>query len=568
MGLTSVLQIGQSGISVAQTGIRVAGNNMANATTPGYSRQTLAMTALRGQQIGANAFVGNGVTTQAVIRHIDEAVLGRLRTALSDQDAAQLDQMFLQQLETLQNELTDSDLSSGLTEFFATWNELASRPDDSSVRALVIQRGVILAEQLQSLRADYGDLQLRVDRDLGTAVSAADTLLSQIAEINREISVSEQGRSTNSALRDQRDQLIDKLSGLIDINTNEQSTGAMDIFVGSIPLVIGGESRGLRLDIEGTTTGTTVAVRVDADGSNLQIESGRLGALLSARTGAVVDAMDDLDAVAGALIWNVNRLHSQGQGKIGFSSVTGTYRVADSTAALNTDDAELPFAIQNGSFLLHLTAATSGERTTYKINVDLDGVGSDMSLDDLVSEINSALGGTGATASVTSDGRLQLVADAGQEISFSEDSSGALAGLGVNTYFTGQNATDIGVNEVLADSNRLLSVGLEHVDGSNGTALALALLGDDPFTEFNGDSLTQFWAGNVAELAVRTSAANTRVDATRLIRESLEAQRAGVSGVSLDEESVNLINFQQQYQASARLISIANELMQVMMSIV
>ena len=568
MGLTSVLQIGRSGISVSQAGIQIAGNNMANAATPGYSRQTMSTGSIRGQQIGPNAFSGNGVELRAVIRHVDEAVLGRLRSAISDQNSAEADQSLLSQIESLQNELTDTDLSTGLTEFFATWNELASRPNDSSVQALVVQRGAILTEQIQGLRQDYVELRTQIDRDLGTAVSKANELISRIAEINREISSSERGQGTNSALRDQRDNMLDELSSLIDISTNEQPNGAVDVFVGSIPVVLGDESRGLDLDVRASSTGTTVSVRVKADGSRLEIGSGRIGAFLNARDGAVQDAMDDLDQVSSSLIWNVNRAHSQGQGKIGFSSVTGTYQVADQTAVLDSAGADLPFAIQNGSFLLHLTDTGTGARSTYKINVDLDGVGTDMSLDDLVTQINSALGGTGATASVTGDGKLKIAADSGNELSFSEDSAGVLAGLGINTYFTGEDATDIAVNDVVIDTTGLLAVWMDHVEGSNGTALSIAQLDGQSLNELGGESFSAFWAKHVEDLAVRTGASNIRVESSRVIRESLDGQRAGVSGVSLDEESVNLINFQQQYQASARLIAMADQLTQVLLSIV
>ena len=568
MGLTSVLQIGQSGMSVSQAALQVAGNNMANASTPGFSRQTATLNAVRGQSFGTNSFIGNGVRLQSVVRHVDEAVLGRLRSAISDQSGAEIDQSLLHQIETLQNELSDTDISSGLTDFFATWDQLAGQPDDNAVRALVVQQGANLATQIQDLRQNYVDMQTQVDGDLGTAVSSANNLISQIAQMNNQIALSERGQGTDSALRDQRDQLLDQLSDLVDINTHEQPAGTVDVFVGSIPVVLGSEARGIHLDVREDTSGTTVAVRVDADGSALKVKSGRIGALLDSRSGDVKQAIDNLDQLSGALIFQVNRLHSQGQGKAEQSSVTGTYQVVDTTAALNSSDAGLPFTIENGSFLLHVTDSGTGERKSFKIDVDLDGIGTDTSLDSLAAQINTVAGAGGVTANVTGSGELQLTADSGKTLSFSDDSSGALAGLGINTYFTGKDATDIAVNETLQDSTLFLAAGSGHVDGSNGTALAISGLDEQPLDEFNGVSLTDFWSSNVEDLAVRTGAADTKAESTKVIRDNLDAQRAGVSGVNLDEESVSLIQFQQQYQASARLISMADQLTQVLLSIV
>ncbi len=568
MGLTSVLQIGQSGLAASQAALQVAGNNMANAATPGFSRQTATLAAVRGQTIGANSFIGNGVRLQSVVRHVDEAVLSRLRSAISDQKGAEVDQSLLHQIETLQNELSDADISTGLTDFFATWDQLAGQPDDNAVRSLVVQQGANLASQIQDLRQNYTDIQTQIDADLGTAVSTANDLISQIALVNNQIAQSERGQGTDSALRDQRDQMLDQLSELLDINTNEQPAGTVDVFVGSIPVVLGSEARGIHLDVRGATSGTTVSVRVNADGTALKVKSGRIGALLDSRSGDVNQAIQDLDQVAGALIFEVNRIHSQGQGKVGLSSVTGTYQVSDTTAALNSNDAGLPFTIQNGSFLLNLTDSVTGERQSFKINVDLDGIGTDTSLDDLAAQINTAAGAGGVTASVTANGELQLTADSGKTLSFSDDSSGALAALGINTYFTGKDATDIAVNDTVLNSNQLLATGMNHVEGSNDAALAIAGLDQQPLDEFNGASLSEFWSSKVEDLAVRTGAADTKLESTKVIRDNLDSQRAGVSGVNLDEESVSLIQFQQQYQASARLISMADQLTQILMSIV
>ena len=143
-----------------------------------------------------------------------------------------------------------------------------------------------------------------------------------------------------------------------------------------------------------------------------------------------------------------------------------------------------------------------------------------------------------------------------------------LAGLGVNTYFTGEDASDIDVNAILVNDASFLAVGADHVDGSNGTALGIAQLGDTGFDSLGGLTILESWAPNVESLAVRSRTAIGQAASTKLVRESLEAQQAAVSGVSLDEEAVNLLNFQRQYEAAAKYISVIDQLMQTLMSVI
>ena len=567
MGLTSSLQIGRSALAYAQAALQVTGNNMANATTPGYTRQTANASPLRGDRLGPNSFAGGGVALDSIQRHVDEAMQARIRSSLADENFAATQQNLLSQIEALHNELTDADLSSSLTRFFNAWSELANSPNDPAVRSLVVQEGVGLAAQIQDLRGDYVSVREQVDADLDTAVSRANELLTQIAQLNGSIVQAEMGQGTASSLRDQRDALLEELSSLMEIDVVKQDGGAVDVYVGSMPVVLGTQSRGVELHRETVGDEVEVTVQVAADGSDLSVASGTVGALLTAREEIVDGVIDRLDEVASTLIFEVNRVHSQGQGEAGFTELTGTYGVADSTAALNSDDADLPFEIVNGSFQLHLTHEASGTRETYRIDIDLDGIGTDTSLDSLAANINATTGGD-VTASVGADGRLTLRTADGFTLSFSEDTAGVLAGLGLNTYFDGTDASDIAVNAVLIDDPSHLATGMDHVAGSNGAALGIAGLKTAPIDGLNGRTIQEAWVDNVEIVAAQANAAAGRVASTRLVRESLQAQEATVSGVSLDEEAVNLLNYQRQYQAAARFIGVIDELMNTLLSIV
>src|SRR5690606_13407162 len=140
--------------------------------------------------------------------------------------------------------------------------------------------------------------------------------------------------------------------------------------------------------------------------------------------------------------------------------------------------------------------------------------------------------------------------------------SGVLAVLGVNAYFQGTTAADINVREGLLDDPSGLSLG-RIVGGelvSNGTAMEIAQVQDKSLDALQGQSVLEFWGDRVQRIAVDAEYAADRLESTQIVQNSLEAQQAAASGVSIDEESINLINYQKQYEGSARVISVAREL--------
>ncbi|MCA9298412.1 MAG: hypothetical protein KDA28_05060, partial [Phycisphaerales bacterium] len=139
-----------------------------------------------------------------------------------------------------------------------------------------------------------------------------------------------------------------------------------------------------------------------------------------------------------------------------------------------------------------------------------------------------------------------------------------------NAYFEGSDARTIDIDADLASNPDGLALG--GLDGDvfveNGTAMRISTLRDQGIAGLGGSTFGDRWNDDVQALAVSTSEASTRSSATRLVRESLDAQRSSLSGVSLDEEAMNLLNFQRQYQGAARLVSVADELMQTLINLV
>ena len=564
MSINGALQIGQSAILASQAAIQVAGNNMANAATPGYNRQVARLSPSRPEFIGRAGFVGTGVQLSRIVRTVDTALQARTRAAVSDENAAGIDQRFLGAIESIRNELSDQDLSSRLSAFFNSFSELANNPNDEAVRTVVTQQGAGLANALREMRSEHVAVRSEIDRSLGSTIVTVDGLLDQVAEVNRQIVESEQGGGNEAnSLRDRRDELINEVAKFLPVSTIEQPNGAVDLLVGSIPVVLAGQSRGVELRTETSGGTTTVSLRVRADGSTLAPDGGQIGALFRQRVDTVDPAIQDLDTLARELAFQVNRVHSQGQGIRGWTSLVGLNRVADTTTNLAADATGIPFDIKNGSFELHVTNQATGLRTTVVVAVDPQT----MSLDQLAAQINAAMpGGTGGAA-VSAERALRLDAASGYTLSFSNDSSGVLAALGVNSFFGGSDASDLSINAAIEGDPRLLAAGQGHIDGSNGGALAIAGLEEKSLDSLGGRSLRGFWQSATTGLAVKTQAANTKADSTRLVRESLDAQTQATSGVSLDEESINMLSYQRQFQAAARYIATIDETLQTLLSI-
>lgn len=567
MALGTALNIGRSGLLTSQAALAVTGNNLANLATRGYHKQQTSLSPIGDRAFQSGLFMGQGVQIDAITRRVNSALEGRLRDAISQESRSNVRKDLLSQVESIQNEFTDIDLSSRLQSYFNAWSQLSNNPQDLSLRTLVGEEAGSLSSFLVDMRTSLTDLQRQSDAALGNAVTAADDILSRVEMLNKQIANAEGGSSSEAmGLRDQRDVMLGDLARYVDISTVELSSGAVDVHVGSQPIVLNGESRGLDIRNRQVDGQQVTEVVIVEDQSQIDLTSGELGGYLAFANEDLAGAIDTLDTFANQLIYQTNRLHSQGQALRGFDSVTGTTRVEDPTLALHDPELDTGFAPQHGSFKVHVTQKSTGQRTTSNINIDLDGINpaADTTLNSLAADLN---GVANLSATVNGNGTLTLAADSSDfEISFSEDSSGALAALGLNTFFQGRDATDIAVNPIVHDPNHVAAA-RGHMAGDNRTALAIAGLREGAVEELNGLSLTQFWDRHVEDYAIRLSQTRAAVDADGVVKESLMTQQQAASGVNADEETIDLIQFQRAFQANARFINVVDDLMQTLLSL-
>ena len=570
MSLMGALEVGKSSLAAQQAALQVTGNNIANAGTAGYTRQTVDMTPAGVEQVGTNQYVGTGVNIGTIDRQTDAALEESLRQATSSQTSAQTLSNSLNQLEGTFGALNSNDLASRLSTFFNNFSTLANNPQDSGQRSIVIQGGVSLASYMQSLRTSVVGQLSTADAQISTLASQANTLTQSIATLNTQISTAEAGGGDASSLRDQRDQSLTQLASLINIRVVPQTDGSINVLVGNTPVIQGGMNRGISTKSGSDPTGQFPSTQLTfADnGDNMQVTGGQIGALIDARDNYHSPAVTAIDTIASSLINTVNSIHSQGQGLAGFSSVTGATQISDANAALNTTTIGLPSTPVNGTFNLNLTDATTGQVTTKQISVNLSGTGAPTTLASLAAAITAAGGGS-VSATVTAAGQLAVTSSSSNTtFSFSDDSSGALAALGVNTFFTGSNASNISVNQTLQSDSDYLATGRDNIAGSNRNAQAIATAGGAVSAALGGKSITDYYSGYIGNLAVLSKNAADDATAQTTIQSTISAQREAISGVDMNEEAINLTKYQQAFNGSAHYIATVQAMMTALLAMI
>jgi flagellar hook-associated protein 1 len=378
--MADIFNTAVSGLIAFQRALAVTGNNVANANTAGYSRQTVNL-ADRAPDSTAGVFIGNGVDVGSVSRVYDQFAVNQLR---SDNGLLGQQTAFLNIANQVDNLLSGSSngIASGITGFFNAWQTLASDPASASNRSQVLARAQGLAASLSQAADQLDQLQRNINVQIGTGVSSINSDVSSIAKLNQQIvtATAAAGGQTPNDLLDQRDQLITHLSSLLSVSTNTEANGAVDVFIGNgQALVVGNQATAL-----GTTPNSYDPTRLDitlGSGPGQQlitptIGGGELGGLLQATKQVIEPALNGLGQLATAIAGQVNSQQQVGfdpSGQLGkalfnvslpqvFADSTngGTATVtaaAVSLGALSTDDYLLRY--QAGAWTA--TAVSTGQ---------------------------------------------------------------------------------------------------------------------------------------------------------------------------------------------------------------
>jgi flagellar hook-associated protein 1 FlgK len=566
MSLFGSIQMAGNTLQAMQIGLHVVGNNIANSNTPGYIRESAVYTPAPVQRLG-NLTLGLGVDIAGIVQNVDKFTEERLRDVGSDRSSADVQQKVYGDLESILGELSDTDVSTSLTNFFNSIDEISNQPEEMSIRNLAVQSGKTLAQTINTLDGRVKT----VYNDFGTQVtnlsSEVNTLTEQIRKLNLQITEIEGGNPTaNQAggLRSQRNEALKRLAEIADVKTSENPVGAVNVTLNGDLLVFEGTRREVKTDVS-SPNGRQVVNLVYADNdSPVIVHSGELQGVYDARDNIVGGFIDKLDKFAGTLAFEFNKVYSQGQGASGYQSITSTEKVSASGAAL--DSAGLAFTPVNGQFNLLVYNTTTKLTETHAIKVDLDGLQDDSSLATVAAQINAI---DGVSAEVTADNRLKISADSAESrIAFGQDSSGFLAAVGLNTFFTGSKAGDIAINSVVAaDGSKFAAGGAEAIGVDVTNAQKLVALHDQGLSSLDGNSITGVYDQMVNDTSQGATVAKSVADGFHVFEQTLQAQAQSVSGVNLDEEAIDMIMLQRTYQASAKYISTLAELLDVLVKL-
>lgn len=349
--------------------------------------------------------------------------------------------------------------------------------------------------------------------------------------------------------------------------------------------------------IEPTRGPENITPQIGFDGTdNLsRLTGGKLAAYYNIRDDNCGRYMDELNAVASSLIWEVNRIHSQGSGLSMLDYAQGQQRVEDITKALGSAQAILPFSdkLQAGNVNFHFYDKTTGEYNSSGM-LDFDPATPGIqnfdpdkhSLEDVRDAINNMVDADGnpiapppLNASIQ-DGKLIIETNPAADVIFGmgADSTGLMAALGINTFFSGDSADNLAVNSQVHSNANLIASGQVNGQhqanaGDNATATAIGKLADKKITistlwkTVDNQSISEYYANLVTTVGSDRRLSKTNSEYHSALTNDLAERTASVSGVNMDEEMSNLIKFQHSYTAAAKLITTADQMLQTLLGL-
>ncbi|MEB0058550.1 MULTISPECIES: flagellar hook-associated protein FlgK [unclassified Variovorax] len=617
----SLLNVGARALLANQIALQTTGNNIANANTVGYSRQTAVMSQVPGQYTGSG-YIGKGVEVSTIERAHSDFLTTQAAQAAS---VSSMDSTRANQLSSLEDIFTGgaSGLGASVTDMLNSLSDVASTPTDITARNVVLTRADEMAARFRDAQSRLDDLQQGVKSQLGNAVTTINSLATRVAALNQQIARSQGSGQAPNDLLDQRDQAMRDLNHQVQTTTVAADDGTMSVFIGSQPLVLGSSAAPLSLTTGADGTQALTLTRANAS-STIQGETlggGAVAGLLRFQNTDLAEARNLLGRMATTITSAVNAQHKLGvdlDGNAGGNffqpiavpdAVPATANTGNATVGATVTD---PSALAASSYQLNFGAGGSLQVTrlsdgkisnfTGPLPVQVDGLtiavgtgtanaGDSFTLKpyaaaagQVATAITSpralaaaspieARAGTTNTGNVTVSALAPAKADANMTgtvtLTFNAAGTFDVAGTGTGNptgvaYTAGQPISFNGWNLTLKGTPKpgdtitvqAATPGYSNLNAGNATAM----LGLRDATVFDGAPLSDGYASLMATVGVRSQSAQYAAGISNSIATNLETSRTSVAGVNLDEEAANLLKYQQAYQASAKMIQIAQSI--------
>lgn len=322
--MAELMQIGLSGIYSSQASLNTTANNIANANTDGYSRQSVSVSTAGSERYG-DYFIGKGSTVTGIERAYDkfaftENIMNTSQYGFAEEVFAQNSQLDM----LLSDESTTA--TKPVLEVFASINDVADNPNMLESRTMFLQSSENMANQYNRLYANLESQYIGINNDISNTAKTITNLATDLSNVNSQISavLSSSGENNANDLMDQRDRAITKLSELVNVSVVPADNGMVNVYMGSgQPLVVGGQALTI-IPVNGDPDPSRKGMAISANGRIIKIDAGRLGgkvgAMFETRDNDIESAINQLGQNVIGLTHAINEQQKQGQtleGEIG-----------------------------------------------------------------------------------------------------------------------------------------------------------------------------------------------------------------------------------------------------------
>ena len=607
MSLFSVLNVGARGLQVSQTGMDITGQNITSADVEGYSRKRLNLSTMYAKDSSFGQ-MGLGADIVNIERMRSAFLYQQIRRQNCEVGYFSEVTATFNRIETVLCEPSDLGIMQYVDQFFNSWHNLANNPSDVAARTMVRTEAQTLAEHFQRTAAELADLRQQKNDEIPMRVQRINQISIQILNLNHEIASVEIGNQNANDSRDKRDQLLNELSKLIDINVTENNLGQITVTTAGNILVAPHYVQQLETYTKEKTATVTmddgslrhvgiakdIAIRFSDSKAEYNPPGGHLRGLFDSRDIYIPEYQKRIDELAIAFVNTINDIHRQGYSLDGFSGFdffafdgapTGPQvKGSDGTYFIGTNqkDPNAPYLI--GAASIKLSAAiTSNVR-----NIAAATAEQSLKADKYTIEPDSYKYGNYPvqlyrdTSATDESNWVQARNITSNTVTVRTTVSNP---PNPDTHYTLQEGVDYRVDYTMGtfqmlhdgfDGNEFqiefsYNVGGFKGPGDNSNALAISELRNalsmtpnsigDPTATF-----AEYYSSVVGRLGLNTNQARSNLETRVYLAEQYEAQQDMIAGVSLDEEMANLIRFQHTYTAAARLITTVDKMIETLLN--
>ena len=558
--LNSSLNLGQRALSINQRAMQTVGHNIANQETEGFSRQQVRSGTSAPDPTG----LGGGADAQPTSRVYDKFVQRKILQENPRSEMFKSRGEFLQKIEIIFSETESNGLHKALNEFWNSWSQLSNQPESEPARMRVKEQSDVLASRFRGMHSQLSGLRKEINGRLVATVNKVNELGQKVAELNRQIFSYEGRQRVANDMRDARNQAIEELSALVDVNSFEDPNGRTTVIIGRDWTLVEGINR---YQLDGKMKGGELGMlNIDGVSTNdnrrdltRTFREGEMAEMLRMRDDTIVEYQKNLDEIAFGLAGKVNKIHASGTG------INSAAEMMKSTFGLNSAalNQPLPF-LKDGIFQLHLVDPHNEILETYEIEVQ---AGKD-TLPDIVKRLNQTVNDPGLLqASIEGDGSLLLQSGTDYKFIFGEDQSSLAQVLGLNSFFdTLKGAEDIQLSGHILENTNNISTGKDLIPGDNRIALEIAKLQTRPTMRDETMTFDEYYNGVLTGMGLKIQRNNTEQAQQESMVKQFKEIRSSISSVNMDEELADMMQYQKAYEASARFINTIDKMMETVIN--